>query len=319
MSSSTMNEPGSAHTPDLIEHARRHFSRAPELAKTEQWFWDDDFFARVVGPLCGLAPGRTVLDVGAGIGALSRRLHPLVQPDGRILGVELQQENVDAGNAYNAELGFDGIELRAGDARQLCEIVSESFDLVAEVGMLCLLANNQERSDVLSQMVALTRPGGRVMSLEIDMSALLAAIDSDSHKDLRRWISAFIEGMRVTEHEDLRLAPAMPGMFVDTGLTDVRIVPYITPEPMPPFTDTDISLAEDFGAAWFDTSTSGHQWMRWYLVQGGLPEHDIDQLATKLGRWWAERIDTMRQNRFPPLMTQVFLLTIGTKPAPLAA
>lgn len=299
---------------DDDKHARRHFSRAPELAKTEKWFWDRDFFERIVAPMCELRPGCRVLDVGAGIGALGRMLYPHIQPGGEILGLELQQENADVGNAHNKEHGFDNIRLLQGDARALTSALGgQAFDLVMEVGMLCLLANTAERRDVLSQMVELTRPGGHVASLEIDMSALLTAVESDTFARLREYVDAFIAGMRATEHEDLKLAAAMPGFFFDQGLKDIKLVPYIPPEPFPPFSDETIGLAEDFGSAWFDPSSAGHKWIRWYLVRGGLADSRVDNLCENLGVWWRQRMAAMRRGEFPPMMTQVFLLVIGRR------
>jgi len=53
-------------------------------------------------------PGERLLEVGSGSGVLCRRLAPYVQPDGRIVGVDISPEMTAEAQKYALAHGFAG-------------------------------------------------------------------------------------------------------------------------------------------------------------------------------------------------------------------
>ena len=67
-----------------------------------------------------LQPGDRVLDVGSGLGQLSREMARQVRPRGRVIGIERSPEQIDAARKLAAEENeAELVEFRAGVADNL--------------------------------------------------------------------------------------------------------------------------------------------------------------------------------------------------------
>lgn len=113
--------------------------RAPELAERVR---------RLLGPFSGT---ESVLDVGSGTGALAFALAPHV---GEVVGVDTDAEYLEAAR----ELAPPNVRFVEGDAMKLPFGYAE-FDLA---GSLRLLHHVRRPELVVSELVRVTRPGGRV-------------------------------------------------------------------------------------------------------------------------------------------------------------
>jgi ubiquinone/menaquinone biosynthesis C-methylase UbiE len=114
-----------------------------------------------------------VLDVGCGLGILTRAIAEAVGSTGRAVGVERSAEQIAEGNRIaGAGGGVSRAEIRAGDARDLplCEDEWGQFDL-AHARFLLEHVTDPQR--VVDAMVRAVRPGGRVVLEDDDHEALV--------------------------------------------------------------------------------------------------------------------------------------------------
>lgn len=122
-----------------------------------------------------LAGVRTVLDVGAGLGQMTRAIARRAGPGVHVLGVELDAgQRAEALRQATAAGEADLVELRAGSAMALPLSAAErgSFDLAHA---RFLLEHVPDPQTVVREMVSAVRPGG------------LVALLDDDHEQLRLW------------------------------------------------------------------------------------------------------------------------------------
>ena len=120
-----------------------------------------------------LRSGERVLDVGCGLGQLTRAMARAVAPGGCVIGLERSPEQLAAARGYAHADGEENlIELRQGDAAAL-PLQPEEWSSFDVVHARFLLEHVPDPLAVVRGMVRAARPGGRVM-LEDDDHAILA-------------------------------------------------------------------------------------------------------------------------------------------------
>jgi SAM-dependent methyltransferase len=105
----------------------------------------------------GVRPGMKVLDLGCGDGTTAI---PAAQLGADVLGVDISEPLVAAGNRRAAELGLTKITFQEGDASNLEELAADSFDLVVSI-FGAMFAPRP--FDVAAEMVRVAKQGGRVV------------------------------------------------------------------------------------------------------------------------------------------------------------
>jgi ubiquinone/menaquinone biosynthesis C-methylase UbiE len=105
----------------------------------------------------GVTEGMDVLDVGSGDGTTAV---PAAQRGANVLGVDISEPLVAAGNARAEALGLSNLRFQEGDASQLDDIADDSFDLVVSI-FGAMFAPRP--FDVAKELVRVTRPGGRIV------------------------------------------------------------------------------------------------------------------------------------------------------------
>ena len=105
----------------------------------------------------GITPGLDVLDLGCGDGTTAL---PAARLGANVLGVDIAENLVAAGNARARELGLTTCRFQEGDASHLDGIADDSFDLVVSI-FGAMFAPRPE--DVAREVVRVTRPGGRIV------------------------------------------------------------------------------------------------------------------------------------------------------------
>jgi SAM-dependent methyltransferase len=105
----------------------------------------------------GIEPGMQVLDLGCGDGTTAL---PAAQRGADVLGVDIAENLVAAGNARAEAAGLYNLKFITGDASNLGGIMDESFDLVVSI-FGAMFAPRP--FDVAREMVRVTKPGGRIV------------------------------------------------------------------------------------------------------------------------------------------------------------
>jgi SAM-dependent methyltransferase len=199
-------------------HAFSDLDRAPSIEPYVAALEDFDALAQLqelkslARARAGIGPGSTVLDVGCGFGLESLRLARLVQPGGRVAGIDksaafIKEAQVRAGQAKLAA------EFQVADAESL-PFADATFDVARAERVLVYLP---EPKRALDEMRRVTRPGGSVTAIEPDFGT--NAINLPDRALVRR----------ILDHEcDVNiphgwLARDMRGLMEDLGLRDVAI------------------------------------------------------------------------------------------------
>ena len=139
----------------------------PQPANANKALWEKGDFTRIaatmrasgealVGTL-GITEGLDVLDLGCGDGTTAI---PEAMLGANVLGVDIAENLVAAGNARARDLGLSNIRFQVGDASQLSELADDSFDLVVSI-FGAMFAPRP--ADVAREVVRVTRPGGRIV------------------------------------------------------------------------------------------------------------------------------------------------------------
>jgi SAM-dependent methyltransferase len=122
-----------------------------------------------------LRGGESILDLGSGLGQLTREFARLVGASGRVVGIERSDEQRQAAKRLASEAGEDGlVDFRAGDVLDppLREAEWGSFDLAHA---RFVLEHVTDPLAVVQGMVRAVRPGGRIV------------LEDDDHELLRLW------------------------------------------------------------------------------------------------------------------------------------
>src|SRR6266576_4928518 len=104
----------------------------------------------------GVSKGLKVLDLGCGDGTTAL---PEAKLGADVLGVDIANNLVAAGNKRAKEHGLTNCKFQEGDASNLHELKDDTFDLVVSIFGAMFAP---KPFDVAKEMVRVTKPGGRI-------------------------------------------------------------------------------------------------------------------------------------------------------------
>ena len=177
-------------------------SRGPMLAAIQQN--PQQFYAYL-----DVKEGQHILDIGSGTGDLSQPLARLVGPSGRVVGVDYSQTMVDEARKRAAESGSSA-EFYQGDIHHL-EFEDNTFD---RVQARLVFQHLPEPRHPLSELIRVTKPGGRIAVVEQDWETLM--IDAEDRRVTRAIANLFCDNL-----PNGWIGRQLAGLFKEAGLQDV--------------------------------------------------------------------------------------------------
>ena len=158
-----------------------------------------------------LRPGLSILDVGCGIGSDVLDIAPLVGASGAVTGVDISAAMI-AEAERRAVLQPSNVVFKAADAMAL-RFDDASFDGCRAER---LLMHVPDPARALSEMVRVTRRGGRIAIFDFDWDTFV--IDSSQRELTRQVVLSFSDSMRSGW-----IGRQMRRLFLDAGLMDVEV------------------------------------------------------------------------------------------------
>jgi SAM-dependent methyltransferase len=113
--------------------------------------------------LADIAPGETVLDLGSGSGMDSFLASLAAGPDGRVIGVDMTDEQLAKAARLAAEAGIDNAEFRQGYIEEP-PVEAASVACVISNGVINL---SPDKAAVFAAVAKALRPGGRLALADI--------------------------------------------------------------------------------------------------------------------------------------------------------
>jgi ubiquinone/menaquinone biosynthesis C-methylase UbiE len=181
--------------------------------------------AQLAGEACWLLDqidiptGARVIDLGCGPQGILDLLSERVGPHGSVVGLERNEHALQQARTFIAESRLANVEVLQGDAKAT-SLPRGSFDLVHA---RLVLVNVPEPEQIVTEMVALARPGGAVALHEADY------LPHVCEPPLSAWDRLFqvYETYSRTNGIDLFVGRRVPGMLRAAGLVDVQANPVI--------------------------------------------------------------------------------------------
>jgi ubiquinone/menaquinone biosynthesis C-methylase UbiE len=124
--------------------------------------------------LVGVGPGMRCLDLGCGGGEVTFDLARLVEPGGRVTGIDMDEVKLELARAAAAERGIANVEFRSANVNDWSE--PDTYDLV-----YCrfLLQHLSRPVDLLARMWASVRAGGAIVVEDADFDGLFCDPPND--------------------------------------------------------------------------------------------------------------------------------------------
>ncbi len=113
--------------------------------------------------LAALEPGEAVLDLGSGSGMDSFLAALAVEPEGRVVGVDMTDQQLAKARVLAAEAGIDNVEFREGYIEDL-PVEADAFDCVISNGVINL---SPDKATVFGAVARALRSGGRLALADI--------------------------------------------------------------------------------------------------------------------------------------------------------
>jgi SAM-dependent methyltransferase len=145
---------------------------------------------RMIFAEAGIRPGMRVLDLGCGAGDATFVAADLVASDGSVVGVDRSPEALARARLRASQRGLTQVQFVEGDIHEPAP--GGPFDAIVERGALWLVP---DPAAVLRRQATVLRPGGLVVPIEVDFSAIRWLPETPFGTLVRSWLlEAFAKG-----------------------------------------------------------------------------------------------------------------------------
>jgi SAM-dependent methyltransferase len=161
----------------------------------------------------GVATGSRCLDVGCGGGHVTRELARRVGPEGRVIGIDVDQDVISLARVDAQREGLTNVFFEVQDAAAL---EAGDFDLAYS---RFLLSHVQSPASVLASIAAAVRPGGAVVLEDTDFRASFCYPESAAYQ-------RFVQLYRATVSRfggNADIGPALPALLRSAGVKSIAL------------------------------------------------------------------------------------------------
>jgi SAM-dependent methyltransferase len=162
----------------------------------------------------GLGPGLTCLDVGCGGGDVTLEIARRVAPDGRVIGVDIDEEKMRIARTEAKEQGVSNVEFQVSDIRK--DGLTRSFDVVYA---RFLLTHLSDPAATVAAFQAHVHPGGLVAVEDIDFSGCFTYPESKAFKRFHELYCATV----IRRGGDPNIGPRLPSLLQQQGLEEIGV------------------------------------------------------------------------------------------------
>jgi len=166
--------------------------------------------------IASLRAGETVLDLGSGAGFDAFLAARAVGPTGRVIGVDMTPEMLQAARENLRRSGHGNVEFRLGEIENL-PLADDTVDVVLSN---CVINLSPEKPRVFTEAFRVLKPGGRLAISDI---VALQPLPADMKQDLDLYAGCVAGAALV---DDLRQ------MLTAAGFVDVQIEPKSELQPV---------------------------------------------------------------------------------------
>ena len=152
-----------------------------------------------------IGEGETVVDLGSGFGVDCMLAAAAVGPHGRVLGIDMSEQEVHAAMRRVAERGVFNVDFRVGDMEQL-PLHASTVDVVLSNGGFCLVPDKRR---AFAEIFRVLRPGGR---FSISCTVRTKPLETDI-----KWPSCMLVFMDLAEVDDILSSNGFTSIAVDSS------------------------------------------------------------------------------------------------------
>ncbi|EFA74822.1 hypothetical protein PPL_11855 [Heterostelium album PN500] len=243
---------------DKSEAPNKYIEYVDEITKQDQIIAHTRYSTRQLR----LQPGNKVIDVGCGAGKDLSRLESMVESNGQVCGIDLSREMVECAKSRMNHL--PNVTVFCANASMI-PIESNYFD-----ASRCerLLQHIPEPAEVVSEMVRITRSGGRIVITDVDWWSSTISVP----RSVDRINSIIIKDVVFNQHPSIGLN--LRGlMSKNTNIEEIEIFAQCM------YTDS-LTVADDL--LWLGERG------KMAVQQGLITEEEYNQ--------WRETIEEMEEN-----------------------
>jgi ubiquinone/menaquinone biosynthesis C-methylase UbiE len=142
----------------------------------------------------GSLKGKKILDVGCGFGIATADLATRAGPDGHVVAIDINDEQLEEAKKRIAELNLQNVSFIKHDARSLSDLPEKEFDVIY---LRFVLAHVNTPHDVLSGARNVLKEGGLILCQDVVMSTKWWPRDEELFVDYRNLVGDLAAKMGV--------------------------------------------------------------------------------------------------------------------------
>jgi 2-polyprenyl-3-methyl-5-hydroxy-6-metoxy-1,4-benzoquinol methylase len=268
-------------------------------------FWWNADFLELIAKRMQLHQAKNVLDVGCGIGHWSQLLAPVLPQDGRVTGIDREDEWVAKAKERAIAFGLqERYHYEKGDVISL-PFADSTFDLVTCQTVLIHLKDPKQG---LREMLRVVKPGGIILAAEPNNFANRAVFTSltermsvDEVVDRMRFDLMVERGKQALGLGFNSVGDLIPGYLAEVGAENIRVYLSDKATPfVPPYSSKDQQVNIQLMRDWAEREFIGWdcEEVLGYFLAGGGREEEFERYHKLLLRDASETLKAIEQGTY---------------------